>query len=184
MRYLSVFALFLCLSFNGFSQNSYDDFKKEINIDRKAEICLELNYLYVRRDLDSLKIVGVELMLDAAETKNKFAEAVAEWMLGDFQIRTGLTESGLENLRKSLGYFEKQENYTLSSELYNTIGHALLIVGEYDEAKIAYETSLKQGGYSSDVTAAFNGELGLGHVYLALNDTVEALNLVIHYLYD
>ena len=120
-------------------------------------------------------------MLDAAESKNRFAEAVAEWMLGDYQIRVGATKNGLENLKYALNFFEKKEDYMLTSELYNNIGHGFLLLGEYDEAVLAYRESIKQGEFSTDETARFNGELGLGRAYVQLGDTALAMKLMSHY---
>ena len=178
-----IFHLFLLLtvSFTAKSQSTYNDYINETAINRKAEICLDLNNLYIRRDIDSLKIVGIELMLEAAETKNRFAEAVAEWMLGTYQIRVGATKNGLENLKYALNFFEKKEDYTLISELYNHIGHGFLLLGEYDEAVISYRESLKQGELSPDETAIFNAELGLGRAYIQLGDTALAMKLISHY---
>jgi len=163
------FTLFLSTQVVG--QQGYVDFQNEKDITKKTEIGYYLWNEYLRNDLDSLKIMAVELILSAAEEKSTFARAVGNNSLGSYLIRSGDVEGGIKHLEEAEKYFEHKEDYTLLSETYNELGNGHYLAGEYSEAIKSYLASLRYGSLSPDPTAAFNGKLGLGRSYCAIGDT-------------
>ena len=159
----------------------YSSFLNEEDPREKAEIGLELWNKYLRSYQDSVKITAVELLMVAAEKEDKFARAVGTRMLGSYLFRSGKLDQGLEYLVSSIDYFEKNEDYVTSSEIYNEIGHVLLLKGEYDEAIQTYKKSLKFGKKSIDPSAEYNGEIGLGKAYISMGDTSIGLNFIHNY---
>lgn len=179
-RILIIFTLSL-LSQNLCAQGSYSDFLNEDDIHRKAEMGLELWNEYLRSNQDSLKVIAVELLMDASEKEDEFARAVGTRILGSHLFRSGKIDQGLEYMISSREYFEKQEDYVTCSELYNEVGHALYLKGEYDEAIESYRTSIKLGKKSTDPTAEYNGEFGMGKAYIAKGDTNVGMNFIHNY---
>lgn len=163
------------------SQVTYSEFLNEEDIHRKTEMGLELWNVYLRSDMDSLKVVAVELLMDASEKENEFARAVGTRILGSHLYRSGKIDQGLEYMIASKEYFEKNEDFITSSELYNEVGHALLLKGEFDEAIVAYRKSIQYGKKSTDPTAEFNAELGMGKAFVALGDTNIGMEMILHY---
>ena len=142
---------------------------------------MELMNYYVRENLDSLKIAAVDLLLDASEQQHEFARAVGTRMLGIYLSRTGKIKQGLKYLKMALNYFEKKEDFTVVSEIWNAIGHAYSREGSYEVSKEAYENSLRFGEHSNDATAGFNGKLGLGRLYIAMGDTATGMTILHQY---
>ena len=162
-------------------QQSYADFHHEEDITKKAEIGYYLWNEYLRNDLDSLKVMSVELLLSAAEEKSTFARAIGNSGLGSYLIRNGEIEVGIRHIEESKKYFEQKEDYTILSENYNELGNAHYLAGEYEKAIKSYLASLRYGGLSPDLTAAFSGKLGLGRSYCAIGDTAVGLFTVEKY---
>ncbi len=163
------------------AQHTYASFQHEEDIVKKAEAGLYLWNEYLRNDLDSLKIMAVELMLAAAEEKNAFAKAVGESSLGSYQIRTGEIEQGIEHLNSSRRFFSKREDYDQLSINYNELGNAYYLLGKYHDAIKMYLSSLRYGALAPDPTSAFNAKIGLGRSYCATGDTAVAVHTILKY---
>jgi len=176
---LSTIIIATLISANG--QRTYSDFLHEQDIFKKSEIALYLSNEYLRNDLDSLKILSVGLLLEAAGNKNKFARAVGYASLGSYQIRTGEIESGIHHLNQSKKHFELKRDYTLLSYTANEIGNAYVMMGKYDLAIDFYLESLKYGKNAKDETEAFNAKLGLGRAYYASGDTALGIMTILQY---
>ena len=161
------------------AQASYSDFELEHEPVKRAIYALDLYNRYIREDLDSIKIVGINLLV--MEVVPPYARAAANRLLGSYQVRQGEFEDGILKLKQAAGHFEKMEDYTLTSEIYNDIGHGFFLDGEYDEAIESYQRSINMGELGIDETAIFNGELGLGKAYMALGDTTLGLYFITHY---
>jgi len=132
---------------------------------------LELWNYFNRANLDSLKIAAVDLLLLASEEEHEFARAVGTRMLGSYLYQSGKIEQGLDYLNMARSYFEKKEDYVITSEIWNEIGHAYYLQGSHSKAKKAYLNSIRYGEKSTDATAAFNAKLGLGRAFIAEGDT-------------
>ena len=172
--------LFFFLFGSAYSQEqvSYQQFEEQSDITVKSEMGLELWNYYRRTNLDSLKIVAVDLLLVASERKHVFSRAVGTRLLGSYLYQTGKIKQGLEYLNLARGYFEMKEDYVISSEIWNEIGHAFLLDGATEKAKEAYNKSLQFGEKSSDATAAFNGKLGLGRAFVVAGDTNAGMTIL------
>jgi len=171
LRILFLIFLFLLASPGVNAQNNYQEFLEDNDIDKKSEKALYLWNEYLRGDLDSLKILSVEMLLSAADAKSAFGRAVGYKCLGSYQIRTGEIESGLSHMLDSRTYFEQKEDAQMLSEINNDIGNAYYLAGKYSEAIKAYLASLEYGKSSPDKTDKFNAKSGLGKAYCAIGDT-------------
>lgn len=178
---LTLVALSLAITSFVSSQVSYNSFKEEADLNIKSEMGLELWNYYIRFNLDSLKVAAVDLLLLASEEEHEFGRAVGTRMLGSYLYRSGKIDQGLEYLSIAKKFFEQKEDYMIASEVYNEVGNALQLKGDFERAKEAYRKSLRLGEQSPDPTAAFNGKLGLGKVYIALGDTNVGMSLIHSY---
>lgn len=172
----------LFLNFYLLGQNvNYKTFYSESDLDRKSNLALELWNYYLSNDLDSLRIVGLELLNNAKLSQHSFAEAVSYRILGDYEIWSGEHDNGRSHLQKGARYFLKIENYLLYSECLISFGNSLFMQGDLDDAQKAYLFALEAGKKSNDQTAWFAAELNLAKVIAAKNDTLRAIELGIHY---
>lgn len=178
---LSILWIVFFRSAIGFSQPSYNSFLEEKDLNRKANKAYELFHYYIRHDLDSAKITGVELILSDKVDKNEAARSMGARILGAYLIRSGELRIGLKMLKMSADHYIKCGNYTLASETYNDIGHGYFLWGEFDEAMRAYSISLDLGKDATDRTASFNGKLGMAKTCLQLGDTIAAEHLLKSY---
>ena len=160
------------------AQKSYAEFKSEKDIRRKSQIALDIWNYYSRNAQDSVKIIAIELLEEASDRESKFARAVGTRMLGSYLFRSGDLDQGLEYMIQSRSYFKDKKHHVITSELYNEIGHVLLLKGEFDEAIASYKNSIKVGRMSTDPTARYNGKYGMSRAYLGKGDTVTALKLL------
>ncbi len=175
-QYCLIFVCFFA-SFSAKSQDVYEKFQEQTDLNIKSELGMELLNYYVRHNLDSLKVAAIDLLLDASEHEHEFARAVGTRMLGSYLCKIGNQTQGLEYLTVAKDYFEKKEDYVIVSEIYNAMGHAYLRDGAYDKAKEAYNQSLRMGEQSNDATAAFNAKLGLGRAYINIGDTTTGMTI-------
>jgi len=178
-RFFRYYLVLICLfaSFSAKSQNSYEQFQEQGDLNIKSEMGMELFHYYLRFNLDSLKFAAIDLLLDASEHEHEFARAVGTRMLGSYLCKLGNQTQGLEYLAVAKEYFQKKEDYVIVSEICNAIGHAYIRNGAYEKAKESYNVSLKMGEQSNDATAAFNAKLGLGRVYIHLGDTTTGMTI-------
>jgi len=179
-------ATLLVLSLVGFSfllqaQHTYSSYQAEENMARKASAGLYLWNQYLRNDLDSLKILGVDLLLAAAEEGDAFAKAVGEQALGSYQIRSGNLEKGIFHLQEARRFYMKREDYDQLTVTYNELGNARFLQGKYHEAIKMYLSSLRFGALAPDPTSAFSAKIGLGKAYVAIGDTAVGLKTIENY---
>jgi tetratricopeptide (TPR) repeat protein len=174
--------LLLLTRFYGLGNNAYyKTFTAETDPDKKAEVALELWNYFLSNDLDSLKIIGTELLHDAKQSQHFYGEAVAYRIIGDYEIWNGGHEAGRKHLKIAARYFLKRENYLLYSECLASFGNSLFMEGDLDDAEAAYLNALDAGKKSGDQSAWFAAELNLAKLYASQNDTARALELGIHY---
>lgn len=162
-------------------QVDYQSFVAEKDVIIKAEIALDLWNYYLSNNLDSLKIIGTELLHDASETNDGFAEAVAYRIIGEYEIWNGAYQNGREHLKGSARYFLSIENYLLYSECLVSLGNSYFMDGDVDDAERAFLFALDAGKKSGDQSAWFAAELNLAKLYAARGDTAKAINLGTHF---
>ncbi len=147
----------------------------------KSEYALILWNYYLSNNLDSLKIVGAELLHDANEAGDLFGKNVAFRIIGDYKIWNGAHEEGRDHLIEAARYFLRLENYLLYSECLISLGNSYFMEGDLEDARKAYLNALDAGKKSGDQSAWFAPELNLAKLYAAKGDTVKAVKLGMHF---
>ena len=180
------FKLTLCLLLFGFlSFAQKGEFASKSNAQAKiqaaAQISLENWNLYMRNDLDSLKLDGLHIYRLGVKGGNPFAIHVGKRSLGSYLIRTGNQEKGIEYLKAANVYFAKKENYILQTETLNEIGNGYLYFSKPRVAEKYYLKSLKCGKKSPDPTSAFLAEVNLAQAYIDMGNTTKATAILNHY---
>ena len=180
------FKLTLCLLLFGFlSFAQKGEFASKSNAQAKiqaaAQISLENWNLYMRNDLDSLKLDGLHIYRLGVKGGNPFAVHVGKRSLGSYLIRTGNQEKGIEYLKAANVYFTKKENYILQTETLNEIGNGYLYFSKPRVAEKYYLKSLKCGKKSPDPTSAFLAEVNLAQAYIDMGNTTKASAILNHY---
>ena len=180
------FKLTLCLLLFGFlSFAQKGEFVSKSNAQAKiqaaAQISLENWNLYMRNDLDSLKLDGLHIYRLGVKGGNPFAVHVGKRSLGSYLIRTGNQEKGIEYLKAANFYFTKKENYILQTETLNEIGNGYLYFSKPRVAEKYYLKSLKCGKKSPDPTSAFLAEVNLAQAYIDMGNTTKATAILNHY---
>ena len=162
-------------------QVDYQSFVAEKDVTLKAEFALDLWNYYLSNNLDSLKIIGTELLHDASEANNGFADAVAYRIIGEYKIWNGAHQNGREHLKRSARFFLSMENYLLYSECLVSLGNSYFMEGDADDAERAFLYALDAGKKSGDQSAWFAAELNLAKLYAARGDTAKAISLGMHF---
>ncbi|MEY3438166.1 MAG: hypothetical protein RL265_751 [Bacteroidota bacterium] len=180
------FKLTLCVLLFGFlSFAQKGEFASKSNAQAKiqaaAQISLENWNLYMRNDLDSLKLDGLHIYRLGVKGGNPFAIHVGKRSLGSYLIRTGNQEKGIEYLKAANFYFAKKENYILQTETLNEIGNGYLYFSKPRVAEKYYLKSLKCGKKSPDPTSAFLAEVNLAQAYIDMGNTTKATAILNHY---
>lgn len=181
IRQIALISLLLFTCPTSWGSVSYEQFHEETNIDRKSDLALELWNYYLSNNIDSLKVVGAELLHDATSTKNAYALAVAYRVLGEYQIWKGDHLSGVDQIRTAARYFIAKGNYLVYSECLVSIGNSLFLRGDFDDAEKAYKMALVAGGRSGDASAWFAAELNLAKVFAARGDSTKAFEYANHF---
>ena len=101
----------------------------------KSKIALHLWEYYSRFHIDSLHVIGVDLLKKQNENTDAFSKAVAYRLLGCYDVRYGEIKTGLELLEISKSIFLNLGDEKLISEAYNEIGIAYLLLGDNETAK-------------------------------------------------
>jgi tetratricopeptide (TPR) repeat protein len=178
--------LTLCLllfGFFSFAQKGEVSSKSssQAKIQAAAQISLENWNLYMRNDLDSLKLDALYIYRLGVKGGNPFAINVGKRSLGTYLIRTGNQEKGIEYLKAANFYFAKKENYILQTETLNEIGNGYLYFSKPHVAEKYYLKSLKCGKKSPDPTSAFLAEVNLAQAYIDMGNTTKATAILNHY---
>lgn len=172
----------MCLWLNDLKASAtYIDFHQSDEITEKANIALDLWNYYLSNNIDSLKVIGAELLHDANEAQNEYAIAVAYRILGEHEIWNGRHELGKSYVQRAANNFLSDGNFLLYSECLVTIGNSFFLQGDLGDAERSYKYALDAGRESGDQTAWFAAELNLGKVYVAKGDTSKALEVVTHF---
>ena len=180
------FKLTLCLllfGFFSFAQKGEVSSKasSQPKIQAAAQISLENWNLYMRNDLDSLKLDALHIYRLGVQGGNSFAIHVGKRSLGSYLIRIGNQEKGIEYLKAANFYFAKKENYILQTETLNEIGNGYLYFSKPRIAEKYYLKSLKCGKKSPDPTSVFLAEVNLAQAYIDMGNTTKAIAILNHY---
>ncbi|MCO5260903.1 MAG: tetratricopeptide repeat protein [Crocinitomicaceae bacterium] len=139
-----------CFVVNFSFSQTFQQFLNTSNLEKKCKIADELIVDYEYNDLDSLKLLGTELLANSEKTYNKHCQNYAFFILGKYLIKTAKEKEGIEYLNKAKNYFLSKEDFNKLTEIYNEIGNANQVLGRYNEACKWYEYSLNYGEKSTD----------------------------------
>jgi len=177
--------LFLLIIVHSSSFGQYKEQLKKYHqtsdLDKKAALGLEIWSPLMRDNLDSLRIIGFDLVLQGVEQRNGFATNVGKSALGSALIRTGEQDKGIKFLLEALKYFEERGDQVIITETLNEIGNAYMNKGLPLMAEKYYLKSLKAGKNSPDATSAFLAEINLGQAYIGLKNYDKAIAVIQHY---
>ena len=151
--------------FAGFSQN-FEDYKNAETLNEKNSISEKLAAEYLEGNLDSLRILGYDLLSYSNANFSKEGIHYAKKQLGAYLIRTANELKGLELLRTAKNYFLEVQDYTNVTELCVEIGIGYHYSKKPDEAIKWYKQSLKYGALSPDPDFKNAGLINLAQAYL------------------
>jgi len=163
------------------SQN-FTDFKKTNNPFQKLQISQVLWQKYLRTDIDSLKILALEIQ--EFDPQNSFLDLtfLSKRILGCYWVRSGEIQRGKIQLKEALLYHQKMEDKEGTTEVLNELGITFYTEGDFTSAKLYFESSLKAGKESNNPTHFFLAELNLAKAYEKLNLKEKARGIARHYL--
>ncbi len=156
--------------------------KKDQNIRSKIQKALFLWENYVSNSIDSLNNLGIELLTSANEQKSDFGIAVANRILGCYDVRTGKVDRGISLLTESKNYFVSKNDNELICESMNELGIAYFLKGDLETAKSFFQSSLKFGEESPVETNCFLAQINLAKVYAEQGRISEAKFLIRDYI--
>lgn len=174
-----LFCLFSISQLN--SQVEYKDFLAEEKVSRQSEIGSNLIERYRVDDLDSLKIISIDLIEIGKRNQNEYCLAKGFFGFGVYNVLAGSEEAGVSSLKKALEYFRSKEDWSMVSQIFKDIGNGHLVEGEYYNAIELFKTSIDFGKLSNEPTDIFNGEIGLAECYLSLGDTVKGYSFLLSF---
>jgi hypothetical protein len=165
-----------------FASTDFIDFKRDSDIHSKSRKALVLWERYVSNTIDSLNILGIELLKSAKQHKSDFGIAVANRILGCYDVRTGRIDRGMRLLTRSKNYFVSTNDNELICEGMNELGIAYFLNGDLETAKSFFQSSLKFGKDSPVETNRFLAQINLAKVYSEQGKISEATFLIKDYI--
>ncbi|MCH2224521.1 MAG: hypothetical protein MK066_07100 [Crocinitomicaceae bacterium] len=163
-----------------FSQVAFEDFLEETDSQVKVEMGVELWDYYTRNNVDTLRLIGDELLINTSEL-DVLGEAVANGVMGSYYFRTGELRSCILFFSNAIKLFESLGNFDLLTDCYNEVGNCLYSQGYYNQASYFFQKSLLVGKEALDKTSSFSGLIGLGKTYCAVGDSSVGINLIWKY---
>ena len=183
MKYIAIFVfIFLNGIHYSFSQSKISAYQNEKLLIQKSKIALELWEYYSRYAVDSLNTIGFDLLLLNTNQKDPFVDAVANRLLGCYDVRSGSIKNGVKLLNKSKAIFLNINDYSLLSEAHNELGIAYLLMGDVQTAKSYFKNSLSIGKESSRSTLSYMAEINLAKCLLQEGDLNYSKRLTEHYI--
>ncbi|MDG2152521.1 MAG: hypothetical protein P8K10_01145 [Crocinitomicaceae bacterium] len=177
--FIFIFHLFYC---DLFGQSAIQAYKKEANVILKSKIALELWGYYSRYHLDSLNILGLDLLENQQNTIDPFSKAVAYRLLGCYDVRSDEINKGLKLLESSKSIFLNLGDEKLISEAYNEIGIAYLLLGDHETSRLYFESSLSHGRNSEIKEMTYMAEINLAKNELKAGNIALSQMLAEHYI--
>ncbi len=165
-----------------FASDEFHDFKREKDIHSKSQKALVLWERYVSNSIDSLNILGIELLKSAKKKESNFGLAIANRILGCYDVRTGKIDRGIRLLTKSKNYFVSSNDNELICEAMNELGIAYFLNGDLETAKSFFQSSLKFGKESPVETNRFLAQINLAKVYAEQGKISETKFLIKDYI--
>ena len=165
-----------------FASTDFIDFKRDSDIHSKSQKALVLWERYVSNSIDSLNILGIELLRSAKKKESNFGLAVANRILGCYDVRSGRIDRGIGLLTRSKNYFVSTNDNELICEAMNELGIAYFLNGDLETAKSFFQSSLKFGKESPVETNRFLAQINLAKVYAEQEKISEAKFVIKDYI--
>ena len=145
-------------------------------------MALELWSYYLRFHLDSLSVLGLDLLKENQTRPHPFGQAVCNRILGCYDVRSGSIKNGLHLLNASKATFLHIGDEKLISEAYNEIGIAYLLMGDHESAEMHFQNSLSHGRKSNLPNMSYMAEINLAKSALISGNLLSAKMLAEHYI--
>lgn len=165
-----------------FAVTTFQDFRSDQDINSKSQKSLVLWERYVSNSIDSLNTLGIELFRDSKKQKSDFGIAVANRILGCYDVRTGKIDRGIRLLTASKNYFVSKNDNELICESMNELGIAYFLNGDLETAKSFFQSSLKFGKDSPVESNRFLAQINLAKVFVEQEKIPEAKFLIKDYI--
>ncbi len=173
------FMIFMFLSVNSWAQGfTFSEFENEKDSSKRIELGIESWNYYLRNNLDSIRIVGYELVNN--DSISLYAVGIRN--LGSYHVRTNDINKGIELLGEAREMFSDLNLEVLLSETENELGNAFFLQGNYNQASRYFFASIVHGSLTADITAKYNGMIGFGKTVCAIGDTIKGLLFIHEYL--
>lgn len=143
--------------------------------EEKCKAFDDLANYYMRNNLDSVRVISMDMLLYADEKKNDYAFNVARKNLGSYFIRSGKEIQGIAELNKAKSFFVQKENYDFVTEIFNEIGNGYQYQGKNEIALLNYQKSLKIGEQANDEFIRKIGLINQAQAFLNLNKLDSAM---------
>lgn len=163
-----VFAVALSFTMNTCIGQSYEDFKNAETLSEQISISEKLSAEYLELNLDSLRIIGYDLLSSSNTKLNREGIFYGKKYLGSYLIRTANELKGLELLRNAKNYFLEVEDYTNVTDVCIEIGIGYHYSKKHNEAIKWYKQSLRYGELAPDVELKNAAKINLAQAYLEL----------------
>ncbi len=164
------------------ASTDFIDFKRDSDIHSKSQKAIVLWERYVSNSIDSLNILGIELLKSARKKESNFGLAIANRILGCYDVRTGKIDRGIRLLTRSKNYFVSTNDNELICEGMNELGIAYFLNGDLETAKSFFRSSLKFGKDSPVETNRFLAQINLAKMYSEQGKISEATFLIKDYI--
>ncbi len=151
-----------------------DSFYAASDMEEKCLIADELAQEYLGSNLDSLKILGYELLVASNKAKNEFGINYSRVIIGNYLIRSADELRGLELLRQAKNYFVGIEDYAKGAEICNEIGNGYQFINRIEESVSWYKLS-------PDKRIQYIAEINLAQAYMMTGQFERGRKAAEHY---
>lgn len=162
--------LFVFIFYGTVLCQSFEDFQQTDDLEEKILIAYFLGAVYGAKDIDSLKIVGDLLIIQAKLDNSVKAKNYANQLLGTYYTKVGEVYKGLNYLRDSRNYFAEIKDLNMVTDLSNRIGVGYQSMGKFEKAVQWYHESLLYGFSSSDDKNRNLAKINLALAYAELGE--------------
>lgn len=166
---VTVFFVFVLLStFNNSAHSqTYSDFHHAQTFNEKIQIADQIADYYSTTDLDTLKLIGTELLVEANKKKHPLGINCARQIIGMYYTRSENIDNGLRLLRLSKNYFVELEDYSKAAYIATAIGIGYQNAGKLQDAYNWYQQALHYADISEDEKVKYISLLNIARIYIA-----------------
>jgi tetratricopeptide (TPR) repeat protein len=179
---LPSFIFILFTAHLSFASVTYKHYLFDKNTHSKSNKALVLWEHYISNSIDSLRILGTNLYRVSEIEKSNYGKAIAQRLLGCYDVRTGKIDRGIRLLKASENYFLAKNDFEMICESMNEIGIAYFLKGDLETAESFFKASLKYGEESPVESNSYLAEVNLAKVYFEKNEVAKAEFLLNHYI--